>query len=338
MGARHYFEYINEKGGINGQRIELLHRDSQYQPAVALTGYRDLLSKGIVALMGWGTGSSALLSPHVRRDKIPFIPASFSNALVTPINPYLFLAASSYTDEFITMLRYIKEHPKVSGRNPTVVFITNSSAYGRAPIRPGTAAAREMGIDVVRTIEVELGAQEADSQMADLKSINPDYAINVGIAGNTAAILKSAKSVGLTTTFMGVYYAGDEKVIELAGAAADGYLAVCPYSRWYENVSGFNVIRQFCKENYPEMTEWPMFYIGGWVVASIFAEAIEKAGPNPTGEAIKTQLENISYFYTNGLSDVIRFSPTDHKASSKVKILRADSGTGRYVPITGWVE
>ena len=338
-GIEDFVTYINEKGGVNGKKIQLIIVDDEYNVTKALTLYQQLKAEGVAGIIGWGTGGAQSLSPHVNNDKIPFIPGSLAENLVDPITPYVFLFSPSYNDEFFSLLRYAHSHPKQSGRPVRVAFAFNSSPYGMGPIAPAEKLAKELGVEIVGKEIVELKAADADEQMTRLLAAKPDYLLTQETAPATIAILKSCKKVGLDTTVMATFYGGDEKIIDAVGDAAKDYVVVSPFSKWYdEGIEGINVIKEFSKAHNPDMNEWPLTYIEGWVLASIFTEAIKNAGDNVTGERVQRALEAMKGFSTGGLSAKISFGPTDHKGARGTKLYKADINTKRFIPLSGWTE
>jgi branched-chain amino acid transport system substrate-binding protein len=83
-GIKDATDYINEHGGINGKRIELLSVDYAYDKNKAITQYKKFVQEGVVAIQGWGTGDTEALTSFVAKDKIPYMSASYSAHLTDP--------------------------------------------------------------------------------------------------------------------------------------------------------------------------------------------------------------------------------------------------------------
>ena len=80
------------------------------------------------------------------------------------------------------------------------------------------------------------------------------------------------------------------------------------------------------------------YYVQGWVVSLIFAEAMKRAGKNLTPERMVEAMESLRDFDTNGLSGSITYTPTNHKGGESCRLFKADVEKGRMVPISGWVK
>jgi branched-chain amino acid transport system substrate-binding protein len=84
IGMEEVWKYINEQGGINGQKVKYTWFDYGYRIPEAITKYKLLKRLGCNVIMGWGTGDTEALSPTVNKDKIPYVSASYSAHLTNP--------------------------------------------------------------------------------------------------------------------------------------------------------------------------------------------------------------------------------------------------------------
>ena len=92
-GARNYINYVNKQGGVNGKKIELIDTDYAYKIPQAVSSYKEMVSKGVIAILGWGSGDTEAMAPMIAADKIPYISASYSEHLVFDKTPYNFIVA-----------------------------------------------------------------------------------------------------------------------------------------------------------------------------------------------------------------------------------------------------
>ena len=63
VGAKDYINYVNKQGGVNGKKIELIDTDYAYKIPQAVSAYKDQVSKGVIAILGWGTGDTEAIAP-----------------------------------------------------------------------------------------------------------------------------------------------------------------------------------------------------------------------------------------------------------------------------------
>jgi len=335
-GAKAYIDYLNSKGGVNGRQVELIDIDYAYDKTKALEAYNKLVKQDqVAAILGWGTGDTEALKQMIAADKIPYISGSYSEGLLD-INlcPYNFLVAASYSDQARIALKWIKDNWKES-RKPRVALIYNDTPFGKSPVADAKKYAAQIGIDIVADEVVDLKALDATSQMLDLKQKKADFAIVQGTSNLAATVLKDAKKNGLSTKFIGLNWAADEKVVKLAGPAADGYIGVIPFAFPDENVPGMAAIKAYLATKGQKLTDKNQKFIQGWTSAMVMLEGVKRAGDKVTGETIKAGLESLKDFDTGGLSAPVTFTAQSHRGSEKVRL--AEVKNGKFVYLTDWI-
>src|SRR5215510_15885760 len=65
-------QYINEKGGVNGKKLELISVEYGFQPPRAVAAYKKFVEEDKVLLvLGYGTPDTEALRPYITKDKVP---------------------------------------------------------------------------------------------------------------------------------------------------------------------------------------------------------------------------------------------------------------------------
>lgn len=327
-GIKDATAYINEQGGINGKKIELLSVDYAYDKNKAITQYKKFVQDGVVAIQGWGTGDTEALRSFIAKDQIPYMSASYSAHLTNPKEAsYNFFIAADYSTQLRAGLKYIKDNWK-ENRPPKIVFIYPNHPYGIAPIKGGKEYAKEIGFDIVGDEIVDLKAIEAASQLLAVKEKGADFAWIGGTTPSTAVILKDAKKLGLKTKFLINLWGNDENLLKLAEGAQDGRAIGMQAAAVYgDDVPGMKTIMEVTK-NEPKMTH----YIRAWVSMMVMKEALiraDKAG-ELNGPGVKKALESLKDFDTEGLTAPITYASDDHRPSMSAKIYEFDGGKMVY--------
>jgi branched-chain amino acid transport system substrate-binding protein len=335
-GAKAYFDYVNSQGGINGREVKLIDIDYAYDKTKAVEVYNKLVKQDkVAAILGWGTGDTEALKQIIATDKIPYISGSYSEGLLdVTVCPYNFLVAASYSDQARAALKWIKDNWQGSGK-PKIAFVYNDTPFGKSPIDDAKKYAAENGFEVVADEVVDLKALDATSQVLDMKRKKADFAIIQGTSNLTATVLKDAKKNGLTTKFIGLNWAADEKVVKLAQDAAEGYIGVIPFAFPYDNVPGLTAIKDYLGSKGGKIEDQNQKYVQGWASAMIMLEGVKLAGDEVTGEAIKEGLETLSGFETGGLAGPVTFTADSHRGSEKVRLAEVKNGKFEY--LTDWI-
>ena len=72
-------------------------------------------------------------------------------------------------------------------------------------------------------------------------------------------------------------------------------------------------------------------YMRGWLWVIVSAEAIKRAGANPTGESVKTALESLKEFDTWGITPPFTYTNEDHRPTNRARLVKIQSG--KIVPM-----
>jgi branched-chain amino acid transport system substrate-binding protein len=216
-----------------------------------------------------------------------------------------------------------------------VALIYNDSGFGRSPIQDAEDFAKKIGVEIVDKEIVGLQDLDATTQLLNMQKKNPDFAINQHTTMATSTILKDAKKLGLKTRFIGLNWTFSEKLVQMAGNAAEGFMAPMPFAFWTEtNVKGVQFMHKVRKEMKGSVDVQPVNYTQGFIGAYLLVEALKKAGNNLTGENIKKVLET-NKFDMMGLCADIAYKPELRKpnVSAKMYIIKK----GKIEPLTGFL-
>jgi len=331
-GRNDAVQWFNEKGGIHGRKIELVSVEYGFQPPRAVAAYKKFVEQDKVLLvLGYGTPDTEALRPFITKDKVPYLSGSYSGHLTDPRQtPYNFPGGIDYTSQIRIFLNYVKETWKDTSRKPRVAFIFADNAYGRAPIEAGRQYAKEIGVDLVDEEVIPTILTDATSQLLTMKKKDPDFAY---INTNTQwvpVVLKDSYKLGLKTKYVINNYGIDERTPKLAGEAAEGVMGIQDVAYWGENVPGMKTLTDFHAKHHPNDTHASP-YMRGWLWVIVAAEAIKRAGPNPTGESIKKALESFKEFDTWGLTPPFTYTSEDHRPTNRARLVLVKDG--KIVPV-----
>lgn len=327
-GVKAYVGWLNENGGIDGEKVELIQVDYAYNVQQALAAYKRFTANGIVAMQGWGTGDTEALVKFVAQDKIPTFSASYSAHLMDPAKaPYNFTMATDYSTQGRAGLKYLRESWTES-RAPKLAFVFPDNPYGTVPIPAMKEYAQELGFEIVGQENVDLKAIDATPQLLSLKKVAPDFVWTGGTTPSTAVIMKDAQKLGMTCTFLTNIWSSDENLFKLAGDAAGGHFGLQGAVIYGQDAPGMEVIRKLTAD-VPQMTH----YVRGFVSAMVMCEGMKmaKAKGEVTGETIKNALETLRDFDPMGLAPAISYFPDDHRPNMSVNICTFKDGKIEFV-------
>jgi branched-chain amino acid transport system substrate-binding protein len=212
-------EEINAKGGILGRKIEVTHADSQSNPGVARAQVQKALDSEPYVLLGPGySGSVKVTAPLVAEAGITQIMGGEAAELTQAGNKFLFRTSFGQQSSMPKVAKYIND--EVKAKSVAVVWVNND--FGRGGRDVITKEFGNYGIKVAADISTEAGQADFAADVAKIKAAGPDAVFIYLNEEESARILKELKRQGVTVPLIGETTLVGQKVIELAGDAANG--------------------------------------------------------------------------------------------------------------------
>jgi len=338
---KNYFQWVNEKGGINGRKIKLIIEDDRYSIPATISAYKKLLLKDqVLAILGPASSAGIFaLTSAILKDKMPCVIPPSSDRVVIPPKRYMFASGPTYEDQIQLIFQYIVRDLKK--KNPRIAFVYNDTEHGKLGFKAAEKYKDKYGIDIVSIEIVNPGVLDATSQALNIKRRNPDFILMHLLVDNSIVIMKSAMQMGITgIPFLGTQYTCTEDTVKVAGKAASNYTGIAIYSSWYDKGSAMKEMRKVTLKYNPgtEKPYRPKAYTQGWGDATILTEGIKRAGKAIDGEALVDALEAIKDFDMRGLCGSVTFGPDNHKGSKYVKMYKANVKEGLLTPISDWIK
>lgn len=330
-GVKGYVDWVNSKGGVEGHPIELTSADYAYKVDQAEQLYTQYSSEGVVVFMGWGTGDTEALRTKVAEDKIPFMSASYAEALLNMSEaPYNFLVGTSYSDQAIIAARWAFDDWKAKGKSgsPKFVVIHNDSPFGTAPVADVKAYVEANGGELIN-IAMPKGATDYVAELAQMTTFGANYVIVQNVSSPAAVLLKDAKAQGFGAQFICLNWCADENLVKLAGDASEGVMGAIPFAPPSSRVKGHDDADAYLKSKGSSLDEKGLHYTQGWWTMAVMTEGIRrviKDGKEVNGENIKAALETISDFSTGDVTSSISFTPDSHRGNNSLKLYKVEGG------------
>ncbi len=210
---------INEKGGILGQKIEVTHADSQSNPGVARAQVQKALDANPYVLLGPGySGSVKVTASLAQQAEIAQIMGGEAAELTQAGNPFLFRTSFGQQSSMPKVARYIAE--EVKAKTVAVVWVNNDFGKGGRDMISKELAKRN--VKVVADLSTEAGQADFAADAVKVKNANPDAVFIYLNEDESARALKEFRRQNIQAPLIGETTLIGQKVIELAGDAANG--------------------------------------------------------------------------------------------------------------------
>jgi ABC-type branched-subunit amino acid transport system substrate-binding protein len=304
-GARLHIDAVNAKGGIAGQKIELISLDDKFEPKLAADNARQLIEdRNVVAMfLTRGTPHTEAIIPLLDKHDVPLIaPSTGAMTLHQPVRKHVFNVRATYQREAEKAIT----HLATIGMNRIAVVLVDDSfgQDGLAGAQKGLAAAKLSAVVL----------EKFDRSKPDFSKIAPDVA-----KSGAQAVLMIASGAAVVDGIKAIRAAGSgAQVVTLSNNASGGFIKslgenargvivsqVFPQSISYSLVKEAQDLARAkgLGEASPAMLE-------GYAAAKVLVEALRRAGPKPSRERIQAALEGLSKYDIGGLE--VNFSPQDH--------------------------
>lgn len=341
-GMKAYVAWKNANGGINGRQIDLISADYAYKVDQAEQLYSQYVQEGVVAFQGWGTGDTEALRTRIAGDKIPFMSASYSAALLDMEEaPYNFLIGTSYSDQAIIAERWALEDWQSSGNSgtPNIVLIHHDSPFGTSPVADAKAFADANGM-AFTNMAMPAGATDYVAELANIEQFGGNYVIIQNVSSPAAVLLKDSVSQGLEDLkFICLNWCADENLVNLAGSAAEGVVGTIPFTPPSSPVAGHEDAAAWLEENGSSLEEKGLHFTQGWWTMAVMSEGIKRVldgGDELNGENLRAALETIQNFDTGGITSPISFSSTSHRGNNALRLYEVQNG--KWIQISDFIS
>jgi len=316
-GALAYFKKVNDAGGVNGRRIELVTLDDANDTKRAGENTRKLLEENsVLALFGY---ASATLSrpalPFVEKHKAPFL-APFTGAdPMRAFNKYVYNMRASYADE---LEKIVDHYAKYGVKRFSIVHYDdvvgkeNFSAVDRALKERNLAAVSVAAFKDRAKPDVETGVKEV------LKG-DPQVIILTTLYKATSDFIKMARKAGSTAQMVSNSFAGSTPLAKELGKDGAGVVVAQVVPSPF-GAGAILIVPEYraAIEKLLGKPEYSFTSLESFIAAKVTVEAIRRAGPTLTRETFLRALDSMSSYDVGGY--VVNFSPKNHNGSKFVDL------------------
>lgn len=306
-GARLYIDFTNDRGGVNGQKIELVTMDDKFDPKLAGENAQKLAEKGVVALFfNRGTPQAQAIMPVLEKYRLPLIaPSTGAMLLHKPVHPWIFNVRATYQREAERAVRHL--HMVGLTR---IAVLQSDDAFGDDGAVGALAGFKAVKLEPVLHEKYSRAKPDFGPIGPKVMQSNAQAVVFVGAGTHVVDGLKAIRAAGSAAQIVTLSNNAASGFIKALGDQGRGVLVsqVFPFERsvaspLVKEMLELLASRRKGEEATPAMLE-------GYAAAKVLVEALKRAGKDPTPERIKTALEGFRKVDIGGLE--VSYSPTDH--------------------------
>jgi ABC-type branched-subunit amino acid transport system substrate-binding protein len=328
-----YFKMLNEQGGINGRKINLISLDDAYSPPKAVEQTRKLIEQeGVLALFqSLGTPTNTAIHKYVNARKVPHLfLATGATKWGDPKNfPWTIGFQPSYQIEAKIYAKYLLKnkpdakiavlyqnddygkdyleglHAGLGAKAKSMIVAEASYEVTDPTVDSQIVTLRASGADTMFTIATPKFAAQAIRKVADI-GWKPMHFVN-NVASSVGAVLKPAgldKSVGLLTAL----YMKD------------------PTDPQWANDAGMQRWRDFMAKHMPGADVSDFNYVYGYGAAQLMAIVLKNAGDDLTRENLMKQAASVKDVTLDVSLPGVKYNsgPADYFLVEQLQLARFD--------------
>ncbi|MDN5342961.1 ABC transporter substrate-binding protein [Oceanotoga sp. DSM 15011] len=300
-GMQAYFNWVNDNGGINGRKINLIVADDQFNPAKTTVEVKRLVESDNVFSIVGGLGTPGVLAVmnYLNESEVPFVyQGSGSSLLSFPAKEYVFPVQPNYKVEGNIIANYF-----VDKGYKNIALVYRNAEDGKEFADSFEEVLSKNGKKAAISLAINPAADNFATEITKLIGKRPD-AVAVMLYGAQAPnFIKQAKQYGLRNQEYVLSYANASVTfIQLAGNAAEGVKTAAWVDVDFENPET-PALKIYGKYNNGEIPN--AYAVAGLIAAETFTEAVKRAGKDLTRESLVEALEtfnNWSGEITNGVT------------------------------------
>jgi branched-chain amino acid transport system substrate-binding protein len=326
-----YLAMINERGGINGRKLQLISLDDGYSPPRTVEQTRKLIEQEQVLLLfsTFGTPTNTAILSYTNARHVPnvFLAAIGTKWVDPPHFPWSISLWPDQRIEAVVQARYLlKSRP----RSKIAVLYQNDD-YGKGYLKPlKDALTRQPGSTLIAEASYEISDTTVDSQIIALQSSGADTLLTLASPKFAALSIRKVHDIGWKPHHL-VAMPGSSvaAVLRAAGFERSTGLITASFlkdptdSQW-RNDRGMKEWTAWMKKYYPDgdLTDW--YNVFGYTLAQAMVHVLQQCGDDLTRENVMKQTTSLKDLALPMLLPGIRIntSPTDYVPIKLMQLMR----------------
>jgi ABC-type branched-subunit amino acid transport system substrate-binding protein len=327
-----YFQMINEQGGVNGRRINLLSLDDGYSPPKTVEQIRRLVEQDQVLLIfqSLGTPSNTAIQKYLNAQKVPqLFAATGATKWGDPKNfPWTMGWQPSYHAEAVIYAKYIMQNKPAA----KIAVLYQNDDYGKDYLNNLRSALGAKVSLIVKEASYEVTDPSVDSQIVSLQASGADTLFVFATPKFAAQAIRKTYDIGWKPLeFVNTVSSSVAAVLQPAGLEKSVGIITAQYMKdptdpqWSKEKSFLDWV-EWMKKYYPQGDLADILNVYGYSAAQTLVHLLKQCGDDLTRENIMRQAANIKNLELSLLLPGMRIntSPTDFYPIEQMQLSRFD--------------
>jgi branched-chain amino acid transport system substrate-binding protein len=221
---------VNDKGGINGRKMEMVMEDTESNPTKAVMALKKILeAEEVVAIIGPTlTGTAMAMRGFIEKEKIPAFMHSGGDVILkaplkkddpTSLPKWTFKSPYKAADAMGKICEYMNKHGMKK-----IGFLYSNEGFGKDGLRNVKVQAPKYGVEVVAQEAFEPKDVDMTAQLTRINAKGVDGVIAWTVGPAMGIIAKNVKQLGIKAPLFECHGAGDPVFWKVAGEAGEGVM------------------------------------------------------------------------------------------------------------------
>jgi len=326
-----YFKMLNEHGGINGRKVNLISLDDGYAPPKAVEQTRRLVESDEVALIfsSIGTAQNTAIAKYLQSKNIPQLFLASGASKFADIAQYP-QATVGVQAPFRYEARLYARYALAKNPNAKFAVISQNDDYGRDYLLGLKDVLGDKYDSVVTSATYEVSDPTIDSQIVKLKASNADVFVIAATPKFAAQAIRKSFEIGWRPMiFLSNTAVWISTVMQPAGLEASTGIMSTAYVKdpddpaWKDD-AGVRQWREFMTKYVPESDQHDTNYVNAYNSAMVLEAVLKACGDDlSTGNILKQAYAIKELALPMLLPGItVNTSPTDHVPVDQMQFMR----------------
>ncbi|GAC1430068.1 MAG: ABC transporter substrate-binding protein [Ktedonobacteraceae bacterium] len=191
-GVETFFKAINDQGGINGFKVNIVEGDSQYNPQIQVQQYNQMRTKILMVADSLGTATTFAIKDQAAADHMLISAATLSSGLAR--EKYVVLVGTPYRLQTENAFDYIVN--KLGVKSPATGIIYQNDDYGQDGLTGYNEAVSAYKLHDVGKATYAPTDTDFTAQVSQLKAAGAKYVFLTTLPSVTAKIIGTGYALG----------------------------------------------------------------------------------------------------------------------------------------------
>lgn len=304
LGVKIWVDAVNDRGGVNGQKIKHVVLDDGYKIDETIKLTKKLIEEQkpavLVGFAGTANIGELLKQGVLEKAGIALVgPYSGGEPLRNPFNPWVFHVRAGYVDETAKMV----DHLATLGIKRIAVF-HQDDAFGKSGLAGVETAAVKFGSEIIAKGTYDRLNPDVTNAVKTIAAAKPQAVIMVSVNKPTAAFVKAYRAASGEGMLINISVVDPNELVKLGGIEnmrGLGITQVVPYP--YTGVTP--IVKEF-HENFkkyaPKDATMSYTVFEEYIAAKIMTEGLKRAGSSPTADKVLQALQNLGRYDVGGFT------------------------------------